>query len=65
MGVINESFHLSGKIHVVNDLLKSMQRGNANPEAQFLRIRGGIPSGPSPLLISNSNNVFSTYETVD
>jgi hypothetical protein len=36
----------------------------ANAEAQFFRISGGTPSGPEPLLLSNSNNAFSTSETV-
>jgi hypothetical protein len=42
-----------------------MQKGNANPEAQFFRISGGTPSGPRPLLLSNSKNAFSTSETVN
>jgi hypothetical protein len=58
------SLHPSGKIHVVNDLLKSIERGSTYPEAQFFRISGGTPSGPRPLLLSNSNNAISTSETV-
>jgi hypothetical protein len=37
MGVKNESFHLSGEIHVANDLLKSIQRGKANAISQNQR----------------------------
>jgi hypothetical protein len=33
MGVTNEIFLLSGKIHVANVLFKNMQRGNVNAEA--------------------------------
>jgi hypothetical protein len=65
MGVTNESFYLSGRIHVANYLLKSMQRGNANAEEQFFCISDGTPSGPRSLILSNSNNTFSTSETVN
>jgi hypothetical protein len=66
MGVINESFYPSRMIHVAsNDLLKSKQRGNANPEPYFFRISVETPTRPGPLLLPNSNNAFSTFETVN
>jgi hypothetical protein len=65
MWVTIDSFDLTEQIHVAKDLLKSMHRSNANPEAPFFKISGGTPSGPGPLLLSNSNNAFSTSETVN
>jgi hypothetical protein len=44
MGVANESFYLSEKIHVANDLLKCMQIDNPNAQGQFFRISGGTSS---------------------
>jgi hypothetical protein len=45
--------------------LLNMLRGNANQEAQFFRISDGTPTKSWLLLLSNSNNVFSTSETVN
>jgi hypothetical protein len=56
MRVTNESFRPSEKILVANDLLKSMQRGSANPEVPFFRISGGTPK-----IIKNSNLLECPY----
>jgi hypothetical protein len=39
------------------------QRGKANADAQFFKIKGGIPSGSAHLFVSKSKSASSTLST--
>jgi hypothetical protein len=59
------SFHLSAKTHDDKDLFKRRESEHANADTQFLRIRGGIPSEPVPLLEFSSIKTLRTSFTVN
>jgi hypothetical protein len=44
--------------HLDKDLLKRRENRRAKADAQFFRIRGGMPSGPAPLLTSSSSKIL-------
>jgi hypothetical protein len=57
---MKESFNFSGKTQVKRDLLNFKGKGIEKAEAQGFKIFEGTPSGPGPLNVSLSNNIFST-----